>query len=211
MFRDVRLQNFRSYKDASFEFDDGVNIIVGPNASGKTNLLEALLVLCRGKSYRVSDPDLLRFKHDWARIDAHMANTTRSVLWKTLNDKLDKTIMVGGNKFKRMTFEKSVPVVVFEPDNLQLLTRSPGTRRDFIDDIITQILPGYTTTLNHYKRALTQRNVLLKQDKPSDQLFVWDLRLSELGGEIMKIRQHFITDNTKRLSALYAKISGKNC
>ena len=71
MITDLRLQNFRSYKDASFEMSKGVNIIVGPNASGKTNLLEAVLVLARGSSYRVRDQELVRFDQDWARLDSH--------------------------------------------------------------------------------------------------------------------------------------------
>ena len=71
MIADIRLQQFRSYADASFEFGDGVNIIVGPNGSGKTNLLEAILVLARGSSYRVADVDLLQFDAGWFRLDSH--------------------------------------------------------------------------------------------------------------------------------------------
>ncbi|QQS18953.1 AAA family ATPase [Candidatus Saccharibacteria bacterium] len=69
MISNVRLQHFRSYEDGAFEFSDGVNIIVGPNGSGKTNLLEALLVLARGGSYRAGDADLLEFGSGWVRID----------------------------------------------------------------------------------------------------------------------------------------------
>lgn len=206
---DVRLQNFRSYRDSSFEFDDGVNIIVGPNASGKTNLLEAVLLLCRGKSYRASDGDMVRFDQTWARIDAHFKDSIRTITIKTELGRPDKNIKIDGTNLKRMSFERTLPVVVFEPENLQLLTRSPGTRRDFIDDIIAQVVPTYTSTLSHYKRALTQRNTLLKQDKPEDQLFVWDLRLSELGGSIMQARQAFISDNSQRLTELYSEIAGK--
>src|SRR5882757_2201773 len=70
MIANLRLQQFRSYADAAFEFGPGVNIIVGPNGSGKTNLLEAVLVLARGGSYRVNDADLLQFGAPWWRLDA---------------------------------------------------------------------------------------------------------------------------------------------
>ncbi len=72
MITDLRLQNFRSYGDVSFELSPGVNIVVGPNASGKTNLLEALLVLARGSSYRARDIELVRFRRPWARLDIHL-------------------------------------------------------------------------------------------------------------------------------------------
>src|SRR6476646_11876366 len=72
MITDLRLQHFRSYADSSFEFGPGVNIIVGPNGSGKTNLLEAILVVARGSSYRVADLDLLQFGEPWLRLDAHL-------------------------------------------------------------------------------------------------------------------------------------------
>src|SRR5436189_2849207 len=83
MIDTLRLQNFRSYKDNSFEFTPGVNIIVGPNASGKTNLLEAILVIARGSSYRARDAELVKFGKDWARIDAHLnTGATRTVKLK---------------------------------------------------------------------------------------------------------------------------------
>ena len=70
MINSIRLQQFRSYTDESFEFSPNVNIIVGPNASGKTNLLEALLCVCNGSSYRAKDADLIAYTKDWARLDA---------------------------------------------------------------------------------------------------------------------------------------------
>ena len=72
MVTDLRLQHFRSYKDAAFEMGPGVNIIVGPNASGKTNLLEAVLVLARGGSYRAKDAEIIMFNKEWGRLDADL-------------------------------------------------------------------------------------------------------------------------------------------
>jgi len=79
MISTLRLQNFRSYKDESFEFEDGVNIVVGPNASGKTNLLEAVLVLARGGSYRAKDAELVRHGKPWARLDGYFGTQPRTV------------------------------------------------------------------------------------------------------------------------------------
>ena len=77
MISTLRLQNFRSYADESFEFEDGVNIVVGPNASGKTNLLEAVLMLARGSSYRARDTELIKHDKPWARLDGYFGAQPR--------------------------------------------------------------------------------------------------------------------------------------
>lgn len=121
-FTDIRLQNFRSYADDSFELSDGVNIIVGPNASGKTNLLEAIQVLSLGKSYRVKDVELIRFEEPWARIDGHGKNTSRTVKLKLEHEaKVKKEIVIDDQLIKRLTLQKQVPLVLFEPNHLLLL------------------------------------------------------------------------------------------
>ena len=79
MISNIRLQNFRSYTDDSFEFEPGVNIVVGPNASGKTNLLEAVLVLARGSSYKAKDVELIKFDKPWARLDGYFEKGPRTV------------------------------------------------------------------------------------------------------------------------------------
>ena len=82
MISTLRLQKFRSYKDDSFEFDPGVNIVVGPNAIGKTNLLEAVLVLARGNSYRAKPQELIRSGAEWARLDGYFENEVRTLKLK---------------------------------------------------------------------------------------------------------------------------------
>src|SRR4051812_17459469 len=103
MLADIHLQNFRSYKDESFEFGTGVNIIVGPNASGKTNLLEAVLVLARGKSYRAKDPELIRHKKEWARLDTHLTDAAARTIKITPEEPTNKTYELDGKTYKRLT------------------------------------------------------------------------------------------------------------
>src|SRR6185503_8494343 len=110
MISNLRLQNFRSYGDESFEFEPGVNIVVGPNASGKTNLLEAVLVLARGGSYRAKDAELIKFDKPWARLDADFENHSRTV-------KLDppsKIFVIDDKPYKRLNLDKTIPIVLFE-------------------------------------------------------------------------------------------------
>jgi DNA replication and repair protein RecF len=207
MITDLRLQHFRSYDDQSFEFGSGVNIVVGPNASGKTNLLEAILVLARGNSYRVADGDLVQFDQDWARLDADLISGGKRTLKLTPLQKPAKTYELDGKAYQRLSLQHSLPVVLFEPNHLRLLTGSPEGRRSYLDDILEQTQPGYGAMLRHYRRALAQRNALLKTSRAHDQFFVWNLRLSELGGHIVKARAGLVDTICSSVEDLYRDIS----
>ena len=212
MIHDIRLQYFRSYSDKSFTFNENVNIIVGKNGSGKTNLLEAVLVLASGGSFRVDDKNLVQFDHPWARLDGNFSSGARTVkLEKATNNKVNKDFIIDGKPIKRLSIKNSLPTVLFEPDHLQLLHRDPSSRRNFFDDLEAKFNPGYKTTLNSYKRALAQRNALLKftsSHKP-DQLFVWNIRLSELGSKIAATRQKTIENINQQISETYTSIAKK--
>ena len=208
MISDIRLQQFRSYSDAAFEFSPSVNIIVGPNASGKTNLIEALLVLARGGSYRVSDQELIQFEAPWARLDAHTDGLLHTV--KLFHEGKDKKLYeVDGKVYRRLTPSVVLPVVLFEPNHLSLLTGSPEERRNYLDDILEQTQPGYSTTRRQYRRVLAQRNALLKlgRHKAASQLFAWDVRLSELAGVVVRARAGLVAAMRARLPELYGQLS----
>lgn len=206
MITDIRLQNYRSYKDSAFELSDGVNIIVGPNASGKTNLLEAVLLLSQGKTYRSNKPELIKFGQPWARIDAH----TKSGGQRTIKiTELAKEFSIDGVKTSRLSREKSIPVVLFEPEHLLMLSGRPDLRRDYLDGLIEQTTAGYGKTRSDYKRALYQRNNLLKKGAQSsnNQIFAWSVRLSELGGQIASARKKIATALQKDVGNLYKQLS----
>jgi DNA replication and repair protein RecF len=214
MITSIRLQNFRSYKDASFTFDPGVSIIVGPNASGKTNLLEAVLMVARGGSYRAKDAEMVGFGADWARLDAESPTDARTVKIQATPaaDSFKKTFEIDGQTLQRLLQPRMIPAVVFEPNHLLLLNGSPDLRRSFLDDLIEQTKPGFGAARRHYKRVLAQRNALLKKNPPSlrEQLFVWNLRLSEFAGQIARERAELIAHCNNRASELYDSLAGKN-
>lgn len=208
MISSVRLQNFRLYSDDSFEFGDNVNIIVGPNACGKTSLLEAILVLSRGSSYRAKDPDLIKFKKKWARIEGNDDGHLRLI--KLVGDPVpSKTISIDGKEFKRLNSTQKIPLVLFEPGDLLMLSGSPEGRRDYLDSILQNNELGYRTLLNKYNRALAQRNALLKSINKSmiDRLFPWNIRLSQLGGQITGSRSELIIRLNKQLPEIYKQLS----
>jgi DNA replication and repair protein RecF len=209
MISDLRLQHFRSYEDEFVEPEAGVNIIVGPNASGKTNLLEAILVLCRGGSYRATDRELITHGKPWARLDAVADKQERTVKLQAEGEAVKKSYTIGGTELKRLPLARGVPVVLFEPNHMQLLTESPELRRSFLDDVIEQTVPAFGEYRRNYRRALAQRNSLLKQSFTPDQIFVWNVRLSELGGQIAIARLDFIETHRAELARLYAKLAGK--
>ena len=212
MITDLRLQHFRSYTDAAFELGPGVNIIVGPNASGKTNLLESVLLVARGGSYRAKDVDVVSFGADWTRLDADLPDGQRVVkIQKIGDDRAIKTFELDGQELSRLTAARSLPIVLFEPSHLLLLNSSPDLRRTFLDDLLEQITPGFGATRRHYKRVLAQRNSSLKKN-PRDlreQIFVWNIRLGELGGQIVRQRSHLVERFKERTSELYSRLSGK--
>jgi len=211
MIANLRLQGFRSYADASFEFEPGVNIIVGPNGSGKTNLLESILVLAQGMSYRVKDTELLGYDQPWSRLDALSATETRSVkLELQASGSVKKSYVINDQPFVRLGLNKTIPVILFEPNHLQLLIGSPDLRREYMDQLLEQTEPGFGQLRRHYRRALTQRNSLLKHGTSgASQLFAWNIRLSQLGGQIAEKRLGLMTQINEQLEALYIELAQK--
>ncbi len=207
MITDLRLQHFRSYGDVSFELSPGVNIVVGPNASGKTNLLEALLVLARGSSYRAKDAELVRFGRPWTRLDIHLDDGARRTV-KITREPATKTHELDKKAFKRLTLPHTLPVVLFEPEDLRLLSGGPERRRDYLDDLLEQTQAGYGTLRRQYRRALAQRNALLKRGGSAGQIFPWDVRLSELAGQIVRARTGLVDELNKDIGKLYRRLSG---
>lgn len=207
MITDIRLQNFRSYVDDSFELSPGVNIIVGPNASGKTNLLEAVQVVCLGSSYRGHDNQLIRFDRPWARIDAHTRTGQRTVKLKRLEEHISRSFEIDNKAFSHLGLPKTLPVVLFEPNHLQLLHGAPDTRRAFLDDLLEQTVTGFGALRKQYRRALLQRNALLKKQGGKNQLFAWNIRLSELGGRLAVYRDELAKDIDSSIGELYQALS----
>jgi DNA replication and repair protein RecF len=211
IFTDIRLQNFRSYSDASFEIGEGVTIIVGPNAAGKTNLIEALMLAATGTSYRGTEALVLR-SNMWARIDVHtadnMARTVKITRTSDNDERIHKEFIIDEKVFKRLPNQQKQPVVLFEPNNLLLLHGEPAMRRNFIDNLAEQIDHGYATVRNHYKRVLAQRNALLKHGKQhNNQLFAWNVRLVELASQLVVRRLQIVDQINARLASTYDTIA----
>lgn len=209
IINDITLKNYRSYSSEVFEFGDGVNIIVGPNASGKTNLLEAILVLCTGSSYRARDIDLVSFEQPWARLEADTSEGKRIVTIERIEETAKKKFVIGGNTLSRLSLQKSIPVVVFEPEHLRMLHGGPERRRDYLDELLEQTVASYGKLRRDYRRTLAQRNMLLKNLQLNDdaQLFAWNVRLSELGGKMVAARVGLIAELQNEIQDIYNQLA----
>jgi DNA replication and repair protein RecF len=213
IFTDLRVQQYRSYEDASFELGSGVTIVVGPNGAGKTNLLEALMIAAMGRSYRAKDTVLVRKGEEWARIDVHTQdNQTRvTKLQKAPDDKIVKTFVIDEKEYKRFPAAFKQPVVLFEPNNLNLLQGEPSMRREYIDDLIEQYTPGYEKLRTSYRRIVSQRNALLKQGTHGQgQLFAWNIRLCDIASQLVAQRLELVGTINQTIAGTYSSIAGKN-
>lgn len=208
MIHSVRLQHVRLHSDSSYEFSDGVNVIVGPNASGKTTILEAINLACTGKPPGVKIKDMLSNDQDWMRVDVAEEKHQRTVKYESSKPR-QKSFEIDDNKMGRLSHEYTAPVVWFDPEQLRLLRGSPSRRRDYIDTLLSQLHPAYSRHLSRYNRALLQRNTLLKSKNfTKDQIFVWNVRIAEHAKEIFDKRKEYVAELNKKLSDTYADLSG---
>jgi len=184
-------------------------IITGKNGTGKTSLIEALYVALQGSSFRGSDSDILQRDESWYRIDVEMSDgSVRTVKFDSSKQTGRKQFTVDGKISYRLSPANRYPVVLFEPEDMRMINGSPVRRRHFIDHFISQINPLYGQSLRKYERALKQRNNLLKRlTTTADELFVWNVALSEYGAYIV-LERTMVTEKINQLiTPVYQTIS----
>lgn len=204
----IRVQHIRAHSDYLLNVSPNVTVITGRNGSGKTSLIEGLIVALQGTSFKGVDDDILQRQAPWYRIDiGFIDDTTRVVKFDPSLTSGRKQFVIDGKNHYRLTPQYKYPVVLFEPEDLRLLNGSPVRRRQFIDRFISQLDPQYGISLRRYERALRQRNALLKQQTSNDSLFAWDVSLSEYGAYIVDQRIRFIEELNERLNDTYETIA----
>ncbi|MEI6237117.1 MAG: DNA replication and repair protein RecF [Candidatus Saccharibacteria bacterium] len=208
-FTALRLQQYRSYSDFAVELSPGVNIVVGPNASGKTNLLEALLIVCGLSPYRATFADVISNDASWARIDGNLASGSRVVKITQKGELTERIYELNQKPKKRLQFSDTIPVILFEPEHMRLLTGSPELRREFFDQILFKTKPDFGQLKQRYKRTLAQRNRLLKANETTinNQIFAWNIRLSELAGKIVEARLALLDELNNQIGETYSSVA----
>lgn len=211
-YKNLKLQGFRSYDSHAIKLQPGVNIVVGPNGSGKTNLLEALYVISTGTSFRAADRDLVKREADWFRIEAKYDDDERVLTYSLVDTASPKHFSLDGIKRVRLSYQQKIPVVLFEPDHLRLLSGPPSARRDYLDSVLGRLQPDFARARSQFERALLQRNNILKHAERrsqalDDQLFVWNIKLAELSENIAERRLGLIEFMNGRIDELYSHIA----
>lgn len=212
--REIRVSHVRSYDLFQTELDPGVTLALGRNGTGKTTLLEALYFLCLGTSFRGRDREMIA--HDSTRADFLLLDDDgdrRASLQLLPDEKIKKSFVVSDKMSARLPQKFRLPVVLFEPDELRLISSSPERRRRFFDTMIARLYPGYGTLLARYQRTLLQRNELLKRRDDmttnawDEHLFAWDIKFAELASHIVSQRRSFVATSNQRLSRLYSQLA----
>lgn len=204
----LELNYFRSYENYEIELHQRLNLVIGPNGSGKTNLLEALYVLARAKSFRARDDELITHGTDWFRLQTQNSKHKWAVSYQQQPTKT-KIIKLDQQPKKLEDYIGKLPVVLFEPTDLNIINGSPADRRRWLDAMLAGLDGRYFSTLVRYRRVLKQRNVLLRKN-PSDllsQLFAWDVKLAELGQYLYTERQKLIEYFSHHTNKQYQEIS----
>lgn len=210
-FKDIELKNFRNYKDLKLEFDRNLNIILGQNAQGKTNLLEAVYITGMGKSFRTnSDREMIMFNEDFAKVRANVIEDNREDEIEIQYRKEGKIIKLDSIKLQRtVDLLETVFIVVFSPEDLKIVKEGPDNRRRFIDRELCQIKPVYYSELGNYKKVLKEKNILLREENRDKGLYaVFDEALAEYGIRIAEARKKFIERLNEISKELHTSISG---
>lgn len=202
MLKSISLQNFRNYQAEEFKFNGETTVIIGPNTSGKTNLIEAIFLLATGKSFRTDkDIQMINFKQDLARVKGMVDETSLEVM--ITNGQLGrktsqfKKFLVNGVAKRRIDFVENFPAVLFSPEDLEIIVDSPSLRRKFLDNVLEQVDREYRVSIVSYTKGLRQRNALLENTRETGirnekQFEYWDNLIIEFGEKITKKREEFI-------------------
>ena len=214
----LQLQNFRSYESLNVIFDPGVNLIVGDNAQGKTNLLESLVYLSQGVSYRSRrEEDLIRWDQDYARLSAQIRNRDReeTLVYALYRGRKRREILLNGVKQKSAgSTEGVLRTVMFCPEDLQILRAGASLRRRFLDGAISQLRPKYKKAVSDYQRLYESKSRILRDhfQKPGllDTLPDFNRQMALCGALIISYRARYCQRLGKLIRQYHKTCSGGN-
>lgn len=190
----LQLWNFRSYENLELNFPKGISILYGDNGQGKTNVIEAIYLLCTGRSHRTNrEHDMIMYDRPWTRVRAEdIQKDGRHTVDMVIARGQKKRILVNGLAISRISeILGQLSGVIFSPEDLDLVKEGPQKRRRFMDIELSQVSKNYFYALNEYNKVLDQRNSLLKENIRPNDLEVWDTLLAQRAVPIIKARRDF--------------------
>jgi DNA replication and repair protein RecF len=213
--RSLELKDYRNYEQLNLQFDDGINILYGENAQGKTNVLEAIYLGGTTKSHRGSkDREIIRFNREetHVRLNIEKNNISHRIDMHLKKNKA-KGVAIDTIPIKRQgELFGMLNLVFFSPEDLNIIKNGPGERRRFLDLELCQLDKIYMHHLTNYNKVLTQRNILLKEICVNrnllDTLYIWDAKLVEHGSVIIETRKAFIKKLNSLIYSIHKKLTG---
>ena len=212
----VELCNFRNAENEAVEFDNGINVLHGENAQGKTNLLEAIYYVSLGKSFRTThDTEIIRFGEEYASVslDYESAGREQNITMRMSNNaRQRKNVTHNGVKITKLSeLVGSFRAVLFSPDHLQMIKDGPSLRRNYLDVAISQIKPMYLHSLQKYNKILLNRNKLLKNAEEDRATFdstidFWSAQLAHEAAIIAKARAEYIARSGEIIADFYKRM-----
>jgi DNA replication and repair protein RecF len=195
----LELQNFRSYAHLQAEFDPGVNLIVGDNAQGKTNLLESIVYLSQGSSYRTrKEEELIRWEADFARLQGNIQSSRREteLVYALFRGNRRRQLMKNGVRQKSASeIQGELNTVLFCPEDLQILRAGASVRRKFLDSAICQLRPHYKKAIYDYQKLQESKSRILRDrfQKPSllEALPEFNRQMAMIGASIVGYRARY--------------------
>ncbi len=205
IIKDITLTNFRNHDSYHLECNPTTTLILGENGWGKTSILEAIYILTNGKSFRATDPDILKRGEDFYRIVLNYDNG-ESVI--ASYDTKAKTFIAKDKKTRRLPKKSKYPTILFLPSDLNIISGSPSRHREYFDRYFGQLYDDYSINLSRYEKALRQRNELLKQENlPESAVFSWNLLLSRYGTMVANTRRNLVNKINQNITDTYHSIA----
>ncbi len=208
----IKIKNFRNYESEEINLDKNINIFYGQNAQGKTNIIESIFLCSLGKSFRAKkDKEMIKLNEQNAIVEVEYEKSDRDGKIKIeIGNK--KNIYLNGIKIKKLSeLLGNLNIVIFTPDDINILKGGPQNRRRFLDIMISQLRPNYMHILNLYIKTMEQRNIYLRQikeeHKDENLLDIWDEKLSEYAIKIYEYRKEFIKKIIKKLDIIHKNIT----
>ena len=209
---EINLTNFRNYDNKKIKLTPNVNLFYGENAQGKTNIIESIFLTSIGKSFRTNnDKELIKFNEENSTIEVFFEKSDRDGKIKIeINNK--KNIYLNGIKLKKLSeLLGNINVVIFTPDDINILKDGPQQRRKFLDIMISQLRPNYMHILTNYSKTIEQRNNYLRQikleNKNPEMLEIWDEKLAEYAEKIYLYRKEFIEKIKNKIKIIHSEIT----
>ena len=210
----AQLNGFRSYEACEIAPCEGVNVLLGDNGQGKTNVLEALYLCCTGRSHRTrQDREMIRWGADFARVEVEALRRDGSHQVEIILPALGRRkLKIAGQEVSRSgELMGHVTGVLFSPEDLRTVKDGPAERRRFVDMALSQIRPAYYYALQRYNRALKQRGEVLRSAVASPSMLStldsWDEQLAAAGAELMSRRREYIETLSAAASRTHRDIS----